>query len=359
LLHLSLIANPMDKKIFPSPAIESENVCLEVTTRCTNECTHCFVRAGGAVSHELSLEIARSIIEEGSRYGYRCLHITGGEPFLWPYIFDLLDCAVGAGYQMFLINTNGSLITQHIAMRLSGFGGRITLSISLQGPEDLHDRIRGRGSFQKAIGGIRAALDAGLSVVIFTTIGRSLVALLPGFAEFVFANLAGVKELALIQLIRVSRDTHSLDGELLTPFDFIRMVRSAVLLNLYGYRTIVLENPLAAVAAGLMEMPRLPLALPLYRNGKIVVMADRSITLAHSSRRAYGIYETGMLRSVLMSEDYAAAVSPDVETCPYCRFHGVCGDYGMIRPSEWFRDMEMETPYCKRVLGLIDSNVIV
>jgi MoaA/NifB/PqqE/SkfB family radical SAM enzyme len=298
-------------------------------------------------------------MEEGFRYGYRYLHITGGEPFLWPHVFDLLDCAIGAGYQMFFINTNGSLITQHIARRLSGFGGRTTLSISLQGPEDLHDRIRGRGSYQKAVGGIRIALDAGLPVIIFTAVGRGLVALLPGFVEFVFTNFVGVKEVALIQLIRVSRDASSLDWELLTPVDFIRMVRSAVLLNLYGYRTIVLENPLAAVAADLMEMPLLPQTLPLYRTGKIVVMADRSITLAHSSRKSYGMYKTGMLRRVLMSEDYAAAVSPDLKTCPYCRFHGVCGEYGMIRPSEWFRDMEMETPYCKRVLGLIDGNIVV
>jgi hypothetical protein len=102
-----------------------------------------------------------------------------------------------------------------------------------------------------------------------------------------------------------------------------------------------------------MDMPWLPMTPPLQRSGKIVVMADRSITLAHSTRDSLGRYVPGILGTVLASGEYAAGVSPDSATCPACRFHDRCREGGMIRPSEWFRDMEENTPYCKRVLGLL------
>ncbi|OHD69602.1 MAG: hypothetical protein A2W19_00935 [Spirochaetes bacterium RBG_16_49_21] len=357
-----------NNKVLPIAGIGTENLSIELTTRCTNECSHCFARAGRIDSPELSFDTAQGIIAEGFRIGYRHLHLTGGEPLLWPHLFGLLDGAASLGYEMLFINTNGTLLTPDTARRLAGFGERLHLSISLQGPEQIHDRFRGPGSFQKATQGARNSLDAALSVFIFATVGKSLVAVLPRFAEYVFTELPGVKGLTLIQLIRVAGrsvsegfkplangtdDAHGLDRELLAPEDFVGMVRSAALLNLYGYPVTVLENPLATVAADLMEMPWLPPEPMLYRNGKIVVMADRSITLAHSSRETYGAYAPGALSAVLMSEDYARAVSPDTVTCPYCRFRSACAEKGMVRPSEWFRDRDGSAPYCKRVLRLI------
>jgi MoaA/NifB/PqqE/SkfB family radical SAM enzyme len=341
-----------DLKALPAAGIQEENLSIELTTRCTNECSHCFARTGRVSWPELSFETARDIIEEGFALGYRRLHLTGGEPFLWPRIIDLIEAA--DGYESFFINTNGMLINPELARRLAGFGDRLFLSISLQGPEEVHDRFRGRGSFQKGVRGIRCALDAGLKVLVFAVIGRSLAAVLPRFAEFIFSELSGVRELTLIQLIRAEGDSDDPVEELLSPEDFVRVVRSAALLNLAGYSTSLLENPLANVAAGLMGMPWLPPGQALIRSGKIVVMADRSITLAHSCRESYGYYYPGVLAGVLASEGYAAALSPDTKTCPACRFHAACAEKGMARPSEWFRDMDEGAPFCKRVLGLLE-----
>jgi MoaA/NifB/PqqE/SkfB family radical SAM enzyme len=338
----------------PIAGIETENLSIELTTRCTNECSHCFARAGRINSPELSFDAAQEIVGEGLSIGFRHLHLTGGEPLLWPRLISLLERAVTSGYETVFINTNGALLVPEMARRLAGFGDRLFLSISLQGPEDVHDRFRGEGSYQKALQGVRNALDAGLQVIVFAVAGRSLAAVLPRFAEFVFMELQGVRELTLIQLIRVEGDADDPVEELLSPDDFARLVRSVALLNLYGYRTSVLENPLAGVAAGLMGMPWLPPGEALLRSGKIVVMADRSITLSHSSRESYGVYSPGALAGVLASDEYAAAVSPDTKTCPACRFHSACMEKGMLRPSEWFRDMEESVPYCKRVLGLLE-----
>lgn len=335
-------------------AAVTENVSIELTTRCTGNCVHCFARAGREIDHELDFPTARQVIDEGARLGYRGLHLTGGEPLLYPYIFDLLEYAVSLGYASFFVNTNGTLITKEIATRLAGYGPGLNISLSLQGPEELHDRARGKGAFRAAIAGLEQTLTAGVGVFTFAATGKALLPELPCFAEFLFSAYPALRELTLIQLIRVPGDTRDLSAELLAPDDFATMVRMTALLNLYGYRVSVLQNPLATAVSRALGMPWVPPAAPLYRTGSLIVLADRSITLAHSSRESFGIYAPGALSAVLESEDYATATGPDDAACSPCRHFALCRENGMIRPSEWFRDSgEGGEPFCKRVMGAV------
>ena len=333
------------------PAAVPENLSIELTTRCTNNCTHCFARAGRDADAELDAATARQVIGEGARLGYTGLHLTGGEPFLYPGIFDLLDYAVSAGYTSYFVNTNGTLITADVAARLANYGDGLNISLSLQGPEELHDRVRGRGAFRAAVAGLERALEAGVGVFVFAAAGTALLAALPRFAEFLFTAYPAVRELTLIQLIRVPGDARDLSADLLSPGDFTAMVRMTALLNLFGYRVSVLQNPLATAVSRALGMPWVPPAVPLYRPGALVVMADRTITLAHSARESFGSYEPGMLSRVLESAEYRIATGPDDEACGPCRHFGICRENGMIRPSEWFRDREDGEPFCKRVMG--------
>jgi MoaA/NifB/PqqE/SkfB family radical SAM enzyme len=332
-------------------SIEKDVLSVEVTTRCNSACGHCFARAGRDAAHDMDPATARAITTEGRSLGYRHFHITGGEPLLWPHLFNLIDEAVAMGYESVFINTNGTLLTVEHARNLASFGERVTLSISLQGPEELHDRVRGP-SFGAACGGIVEALTAGIGVFIFTSIGKSLLPEFPRFAEFLFTSYPAIRELTLIQLIRVHGDALDLSEELLSPEDFISMVRMTALLNLYGYRVTVLQNPLATAASRAMAMPWVAPALPLHRSGGVIVMADGSITLAHSTRETFGLYGPGALGGVLASGEYRKAAGPDDDACAGCRFLSLCRDNGMVRPSEWFRSMGRPGEFCREVLAL-------
>ncbi len=332
-------------------SIEKDVLSVEVTTRCNSACGHCFARAGREAVHEMDLSTARAIAAEGRALGYRHFHITGGEPLLWPHLFNLIDESIAMGYESAFINTNGTLLTAERARDLASFGGRVTLSISLQGPEELHDRVRGP-SFGAARCGIEEALAAGIGLCVFTTTGKSLLPELPRFAEFLFSSYPKIQELTLIQLIRVHGDALDLSEELLAPEDFISMVRMTALLNLYGYRVTVLQNPLATTASRALNMPWVAPALPLHRCGGVIVMADGAITLAHSTRESFGAYGPGALGGVLASDEYRKAAGPDDEACAGCRFRSLCRENGMVRPSEWFRSMGRPGRFCREVLSL-------
>ena len=331
-----------------------EALSIELTTQCNGSCLHCFARSGISRRSSLPFDLAKGIVDEGYNAGYRHLHITGGEPLLWEGLFELLDHAFDEGYETILMNTNGTLITEEISKRLADYGS-FSISISLDGPEDLHDRIRGKGSYRKAMRGIDIALNAGNNLIIFTTVTKSLLPELPRFADDLYKKFPSVKYLILIQLISITNGEFPLFEELLEPEDFIRLVRMVALLNVGGLRAIVKMNPLANVVSKLLQMRWIPWVPPLYDEGCMIVMANRHIGVVHSSRNSLGKYRPGMIRKVLTSDMYRRTVAPDEAICPLCKYAQLCEENRMIRPSQGYGDLCVDRPYCRRVLDSIVS----
>jgi MoaA/NifB/PqqE/SkfB family radical SAM enzyme len=267
---------------------------------------------------------------------------------------SIFDYAFALGYKTTLLNTNGTLLSPELSRKLAGYNG-LRVSVSLQGPRRRHDLIRGKGSYDRARKGIENALNAGLPIHIFTTVGRSMIPDLPRFAERVFGTYPDIEQLTFIQLIRVPEDVFDLSKEVLSPDDFLRLVQIVSFLNLYGLKVDLLNNPLAVVASRVLKMPWVPLSPPLYRPGSLMITAERRITLAHSTTNHFAIYKPGILPKIISSDDYRCAVSQDRIICRSCIYSPLCRKEGMLRPSEWYRDMLQQVPYCKRVLAKASS----
>lgn len=338
-----------DSAVEPCPGVGQEKLAIEVTSHCNSQCLHCFAHFGMSRPSSLSVDLVKEIIAEGYAAGYRHLHITGGEPLLWKGLFEALDYGFGVGYETIFMNTNGTLLNEKLSKRLAGYI-RFSISVSLEGSEVLHDRIRGEGSYRRTIQGIERALHAGNNLAIFTTVTKSLLPELPHFVDDLYKKFPGIHYLILIQLIGRTNGPFALSGELLEPKDFLRLVRTVALLNMYGHRSLVKKNPLANVVSMLTGMPWIPRVPPLYGEGSLIIMADRHIGVVHSNRNTFGRYRSGMIRKVLDSEAYRRAAAPDETTCPSCKYVQLCRENGMIRPSEGFRDTHHDIPYCKRVL---------
>lgn len=332
------------------PGVNQERLGIEVTTQCNSECAHCFARAGIAKPSSLSIKLVKEIIAEGYRVGYRHLHITGGEPLLWRGLFAVLDYAYESGYQSVFLNTNGILITRATANRLAAYKD-LLVSVSLEATEELHDRLRAEGLFRPTLLGIETALDAGISPSIFSTACKSLVPQLPALAEKLFQTFPGISNLTLIQIIPVPGADPSLSKELLQPRDLLNLIKIVSVLNLLGFTTRFLNNPLAYAASRLMKVHWIPRSQPLYTEGRLIVMANGDICLSHSSRESLGKYQYGMIEKTLGSERYRQAVLPDEFTCPFCKYAQLCLANGMARPSEQYWGIQSEGHFCQSVLN--------
>jgi radical SAM protein with 4Fe4S-binding SPASM domain len=146
-----------------------------ITNKCNLRCEHCY-QEDYTTDNELSFEEFKIIADKV----FTTLHkwnklgdfsITGGEPFLHPQIFEILNIVNSSNDVSRLdILTNGTFITQEIIDRLKQFDKLRYIQISLDGSSPLiHDAIRGEGSFNKSMNGIRLLIQNGVEVrVMFT-----------------------------------------------------------------------------------------------------------------------------------------------------------------------------------------------
>ncbi len=94
--------------------------------------------------------------------------ITGGEPFLYPHIYELIEGVLQRGKHIYLC-TNGLLLEK--ALDNMRPHPNFTINVHMDGQEETHDRILERkGAFRIAIDGIKKAKRRGFRLCTNTTI---------------------------------------------------------------------------------------------------------------------------------------------------------------------------------------------
>ncbi len=121
---------------------------VNVTNRCNLSCEHCFIYRDGnpnespvSVRDEMSDEmILETLVGLRERHGIDSMLWMGGEPLLRRRL-------IAEGIHLFRRNT----ITTNGTVPLVDFGPAVLYVVSLDGPEDLNDAIRGRGVYRRVI----------------------------------------------------------------------------------------------------------------------------------------------------------------------------------------------------------------
>ena len=107
------------------------------------------------VMKELSTEGIKTVLHK-LRDGIFSISIGGGEPLIREDFPEILEYAGTLDYKCEVL-TNGTLITPEIANYLARYA--YDLVISLEGPKEINDAIRGKGSFDKTVQGIKMVRD--------------------------------------------------------------------------------------------------------------------------------------------------------------------------------------------------------
>jgi MoaA/NifB/PqqE/SkfB family radical SAM enzyme len=225
-----------------------------LTERCNLCCTHCYQE--GSRSGELSLGEVRSGLDEiddlftawSETHGITfapSFNITGGEPFLRNDLFAILGDITGRGWDTFVL-TNGTLVDHAIARRLAGLGVK-GVQISLEGPEEIHDTLRGAGSYQASLSGIRALLQEGVPVTVNTTLSEVNA---EGF--FDLADRAaglGVQRLGFSRLVPSGRGG-DLAGRMLSPERVQALYQRILSLSYTGMKLVTGDPVCSRMRAG-------------------------------------------------------------------------------------------------------------
>ena len=135
-------------------------VVLELTYRCNLKCPYCYElfrpSDKNVTSKTLELKPAeiQSIVEQLPRF--TLVTVNGGEIFTRSDLREILSIIL-AKHRCHLY-TNGTCITPAMASDLVDMGVT-SMGISVDGPEKVHDSIRGFGSFGRTIESIRLLTD--------------------------------------------------------------------------------------------------------------------------------------------------------------------------------------------------------
>src|SRR3954464_15159697 len=132
----------------------------EATMRCNLHCGFCYVgdllNIEGEWRQELTLDALRNAFPDQS--GFQ-VSLTGGEIFMRKDILSVLDLFRDKGYACGYLTTNGTIISEERAEALADLaaaGFLKHISVSIDGPGELHDVARGlKGTFERTCAGLR------------------------------------------------------------------------------------------------------------------------------------------------------------------------------------------------------------
>jgi MoaA/NifB/PqqE/SkfB family radical SAM enzyme len=162
-------------------------------TRCNLTCSHCFISCS---PHNYSFgflslaEVSRAL-DESIALGVKEYYFTGGEPFLNPDMTAILERTLHYGPATVL--TNGTVFREEWLRRLaeadaaSPYSLEFRVSIDGFTPET-NDPVRGAGTFDRAMRGVRQLLAHGFLPIITVARTRDEGVLFRGFVEMLKSN---------------------------------------------------------------------------------------------------------------------------------------------------------------------------
>ncbi|MCW3465317.1 radical SAM/SPASM domain-containing protein [Chitinophaga nivalis] len=143
-----------------------DEIGLKLTNRCNLRCTHCFQWDIGGYHHsldksalkkegDLRIEVVRELFEK-TKAQQSSLYLWGGEPTLYAHWDELIELLKEDPRDTVMCTNAVNL--QHQMESLISISECLNILISIEGPEDIHDKIRGKNTYGKILENLETLL---------------------------------------------------------------------------------------------------------------------------------------------------------------------------------------------------------
>jgi radical SAM protein with 4Fe4S-binding SPASM domain len=212
-LPLADEVRPIDQQVRPI------YVVWEITLRCDLACRHCGSRAGHARGDELDTAECLDLVRQMAELDVKEVTLIGGEAYLRDDWTEIVR-AVKAHGMSCTMTSGGRGLTEERA-REAKAAGLESVSISVDGLEATHDRLRGvEGSFRSAFQAFENLTRAGIRVACNTQINRLTMPELPQLLELIAA--AGIHSWQIQLTVPMGRAADEPEV-LLQPYDLLEL----------------------------------------------------------------------------------------------------------------------------------------
>jgi radical SAM protein with 4Fe4S-binding SPASM domain len=189
----------------------------EITLRCDLACRHCGSRAGKARPNELTTAECVDLVRQLAEVGTREVALIGGEAYLREDWVEIVRAIKAHGMQA-TMTTGGRGLTRERA-EAAAKAGLYSVSVSVDGAEATHDRLRGvQGSWRAAIDAMQNLKAAGIPYAANTQINRLSMPDLPEVLEQI--ALSGARSWQVQLTVAMGRAADEPEV-LLQPYDLL------------------------------------------------------------------------------------------------------------------------------------------
>jgi len=182
--------NTPAKTVQPTVMRTPRSVDLEITSHCNLRCTYCYFFDNPEVTYrDLPTGEWLQFIGELGDCGVMNVSLAGGEAFTRKDLPQLIE-AIVKNRMRFSILSNGTLINNDITAFIAKTKRCDCVQVSIDGSRaEVHDICRGKGSFEKAIRGIKILQKHNVGVTIRMTLQRHNINDLENTARFLLEEM--------------------------------------------------------------------------------------------------------------------------------------------------------------------------
>ncbi len=364
--------------------VEIDTILLKVASRCNLDCSYCYVFNMGDdgwsnMPKQMSFETAETVshaLNNLSRIQQRPFAVVlhGGEPLLLgttklAWLLSVLRDTLSSHYPLSL-QTNGVLITDRILDICSEH--HTSLSVSIDGPQHIHDRNRtghgGQGSYDKVRAGLEKLRDHSDAAFLFS--GVIAVIDPQSDPQEIYDFFKKLDAPSVDFLCRDGNHTRLPYGK--ASFDsteygrWLSQLTDIYLSDSEPPRIRILDDMIKLLLGGSETKE----GIGITDNGIVIVDTDGSITKNDTLKSSYNgadrfeqrwSVHTHAFAEVLESAEFAeyqATQRPSCATCQACPDLQICG--GGMTLHRWHDDSGYNNPsvYCadqKLLIGHLRS----
>jgi MoaA/NifB/PqqE/SkfB family radical SAM enzyme len=144
---------------------------LHIVYYCQLQCHHCYLNKGNtAMPLDMVKNVCMDFLNTGFPLPHSTIILSGGDPLLHPHFNEV--CGIVRNLMgSVTLSTNGILIPRYVQT----FHNNDSIQVSIDGDITAHDYIRGTGSYEKAVQGLKILQENGINHSISFTVNKQNV----------------------------------------------------------------------------------------------------------------------------------------------------------------------------------------
>lgn len=273
-----------DRVKYNNTLLRPKMITWDITNRCNLFCKHCLNNSGDCNHHVFENELSDAeqitLAKQIAKLKPDQFCLCGGETLLNHNIFEIINIISSAGIMVNMV-TNGTLITDEIAKRLSK-SGISHVQVSLDGLDCQHNLFRNtKGAFGRSIRGIEFLRDNNVNVMVSCCPNRMNHGTFFTYIDYLHSKF-GINYFRLMPLLPIGRAKDECKNLFMSSYEYFNLVQKIFIIK-SKVPDIEIEwgDPLEHLNLIMLSKRKYPIVMSISSSGDLTITPYIPIVLGN------------------------------------------------------------------------------